>query len=103
MQSNLLIRYMDLKYDDFNGPAPRITHLAPNATKTIALTPTHPRLKVTVITKDTNEVLVGVNVTLKEQGGSTTVGSKMTDDKGVARFLGLNSSSVYEVSFNKEG
>ena len=91
------------RYEDFNGPGPRITHLAPNAAKTIALTPTHPRLKVTVITKATNEVLVGVNVTLKEQGGSTNFGSKKTDDEGVARFLGLNSSLVYEVSFNKEG
>ena len=95
--------FLFFRYEDFSGPGPKITHLESNATQTIALTPTHPRLKVTVTSKDTKELLGGVDVTLKERGGSTSLGSEKTDSKGVARFLGLNSSLVYEVTFNKEG
>ena len=96
-------RLFHVRYEDFNGPGPKITPLEPNATHIIELLPTHPRLKVTVKSKDTKELLGGVNVTLKEREGSTHVGSEMTDSKGVARFLGLNKSSVYEVNFNKDG
>ena len=97
------VGYFHYSFEDYNGPGPRITHLEPNATQTIELTPTHPRLKVTVKSKDTKEPLAGVNVTLRERGKSTVLGQKQTDSKGFAIFLGLDSSLVYVVSFNKEG
>ena len=71
--------------------------------QTIELVPTHPRLKVTVMSKDTNELLGGVHVTLRERGELKPLWNERTGPKGVARFLGLNSSLVYEVTFNMEG
>lgn len=69
----------------------------------IELVPSHPRLKVTVMSKDTNELLGGVDVTLRERGGLKPLMSEKTGTKGVARFLGLNRSLVYEVTFKMEG
>ena len=97
------VGYFHYSFEDYNGPGPRISHLDPDATQTIELTPTHPRLKVTVKSKDTKEPLAGVKVTLRERGESTALEQKQTDSKGLVVFLGLDSSSVYVVSFNKEG
>ena len=45
--------------------------------------------------------LGGVTVTVKGREGADTK-TAVTDSKGVARFQGLNRSSVYEVTLNKD-